>query len=125
MAAGRGMLWNGVPRPPWGAGDICPHREQGEIPLDQCSPAAGGKGRSAQQLASVLMPFPVFTIRNYVGFLLFALLSLFFFPVFPAGDNVDGARPFWRSSEGWRRSGCALEACREGECHSNQRSVRN
>lgn len=56
--------------------------EQGEIPLDQCSPAAGGKGRSAQQLASVPVPFPVFTICNHVGFLLSALLSLFFFPCF-------------------------------------------
>lgn len=119
MAAGRGMLWDGVPRPLWGAGDVCPHGEQGEIPLDQYSPAAGGKGRSAQQLASVPVPFPVFTICNHVGFLLSALLSLFFFLVFLAGDNVDGAWAFWRSSEGWRRSGSALEARREGGCRSN------
>lgn len=30
-------------------------------------------------------------------------LSFFFFPVFPAGDNVDGGRALWRSWEGWRR----------------------
>lgn len=110
---------DGVPRPPWGVGDICPHGEQGEIPLDQYSPTAGGKGRSAQQLASVPEPFPVFTICNHGGFLLSALLSLIFFPVFPAGDNVDGAWAFWRSSEGWHRSRSALEACREGGCRSN------
>lgn len=82
MAAGRGMLRDGVPHPPWGVGDICPHGDQEEIPLDQYSPAAGGKRRSAQQLASVPVPFPVFTICNHVGFLLSALLSLFFFPCF-------------------------------------------
>lgn len=43
----------------------------------------------------------------------------FFSPVFPAGDNVDGAWAFWRSLEGWHRSRSALEACREGGCRSN------
>lgn len=51
MAAGWETLWDGVPHPPWGVGDICPHGEQGEIPLDQHSPAAGGKISTAACLS--------------------------------------------------------------------------
>lgn len=54
---------------------------RGDPPRIKNSPAAGGKGRSAQQLISVPMPFPVFTTRNQVGFLLSTLFSpLFSFP---------------------------------------------
>lgn len=51
-------------------------------------PTAGGKGRSAQWLASVPVPFPVFTIRNRVGFLLPALFFPLFFPPFPLQETM-------------------------------------
>lgn len=111
------------PRPPQGAGDISPRVEQGEIPLVKHYPTAGGKGRSAQQLTSAPLPFPVFTIRNHVGFLLAALYSFVFFPISPTGSNLDGAQAFRRSWEGWGQSGPAPEARREEGWCSNGRNI--
>lgn len=80
-----------------------------------------------QQLASLPVPFPVFTIRNQVGFFLSALFfPLLFFPFTREGDDdVDGAWVFGRSLEGWTRSNPTLDARWEEGCCPNYRSICN
>lgn len=83
MAAGRGMLRDGVPHPPWGVGDICPHGDQEEIPLDQYSPAAGGKRRSAQSSPQSRCHFQCLPSVIMLASCSLLFFLSFFFPVFP------------------------------------------
>lgn len=119
MAAGRGMLRDGVPHPPWVLGTSALTVTKKRSLWINILPLRVGNGdqhSSSPQSRCHFQCLPSVIMLASCSLLFF--LS-FFFPVFPAGDNVNGAWAFWRSSEGWRRSGSAPEARREGGCRSN------